>query len=186
MRSIDRRIVVVGAALIAVVALAAGLVWWWNAQRGREVVFAVPPGTVARLAAGERRRAGVGIGGALLLAATTFALEWHQRELPGRVGDITTVLLMVGAWTAVWLVRLDRADRVDVQAGVQDGLPARADRSEHRAADRGPHRGSHRGSRRSSQGEAHRGAHRSRHRRPRRGARRAWIIASTKGLPCGA
>lgn len=54
MRSIDRRIVVVGAALIAVVALAAGLVWWWNAQRGREVVFAVPPGTVARLAAGER------------------------------------------------------------------------------------------------------------------------------------
>lgn len=133
--------------------------------------------TLARLAAGERRRAGVGIGGALLLAATAFALEWHQRELPGRVGDITTVLLMVGAWTAVWLVRLDRADRVDVQAGVQDGLPARADRSEHRAADRGPHRGSRRGSHRGSQGEAHRGAHRSRHRRRRRGARRAWIVA---------
>ena len=53
MRSIDRRRALIGAALVVLVALAASLAWWWSAQRGREVVFAVPPGTVARLAAGE-------------------------------------------------------------------------------------------------------------------------------------
>ena len=54
MRLIDRRIVTIGAIVILVVALAVGLGWWWSARRGREVVFAVPPGTVARLAAGEK------------------------------------------------------------------------------------------------------------------------------------
>jgi hypothetical protein len=40
-------------ALGGLAALALGAGWWWNAQRGREVVFAVPAGTAARLEAGE-------------------------------------------------------------------------------------------------------------------------------------
>ena len=41
------------------------------------------------------------IGGALL-GAFVFALEWRQQYLPGRIGDITTVVLMVGTWAFVW------------------------------------------------------------------------------------
>ncbi len=38
----------------------------------------------------------VSVGGVVL--AAVFALEWEQRQIPGRYGDITTVLLATSAW----------------------------------------------------------------------------------------
>jgi VanZ family protein len=71
---------------------------------------------LVRLGAGERHRALAAIVGALILGTLAFALEWHQQQLPGRVGDITTVLLMLGAWVAVWIVP---------DAGVEDSTGRR-------------------------------------------------------------
>lgn len=62
---------------------------------------------LARLACTERYRTLTVIGGGLFVAAMAFAFEWHQQHLPGRVGDITTVLLMLGAWVGVWRVRIE-------------------------------------------------------------------------------
>jgi len=42
--------------------------------------------------------------GALLLALLVFGLEWYQQHLPGRVGDITTVLLTTGTWMLFWWI----------------------------------------------------------------------------------
>lgn len=55
-----------------------------------------------RFATTPRMRIPVAVGGGLLLVAIAFGLEWHQRHLPGRVGDITTVLLMAATWWFVW------------------------------------------------------------------------------------
>lgn len=43
--------IAIGAVVVIVALLGGG--WWWTTQRGREVVFTVPPQTSARLAAGE-------------------------------------------------------------------------------------------------------------------------------------
>lgn len=36
--------------------------------------------------------------GGFLVAALTFGLEWHQQSIPGRYGDVTTILLALGGW----------------------------------------------------------------------------------------
>lgn len=46
-----QRGVVIGIAVVIVALL--GAAWWWSTQRGREVVFTIPPQTSVRLAAGE-------------------------------------------------------------------------------------------------------------------------------------
>lgn len=49
-----RSALVVGLAALVLLAVS-GAVWWWNTQHSsRELVFAIPPGTAARQAAGER------------------------------------------------------------------------------------------------------------------------------------
>ena len=65
---------------------------------------------LVRRASGERHRSLLAAGGGLFVALTAFALEWHQQHVQGRVGDITTVLLMLGAWVAVWRVPVDHVD----------------------------------------------------------------------------
>jgi VanZ family protein len=40
--------------------------------------------------------------GALAVGAFVFALEWTQQLVPGRHGDITSVLLAVAGWTIAW------------------------------------------------------------------------------------
>ena len=62
---------------------------------------------LARFATAPRYRFLIAAGGGLLLATIAFGLEWHQQTIPGRIGDITTVLLMVAAWGFVWGVRVD-------------------------------------------------------------------------------
>ena len=52
-----------------------------------------------------RSRAVAWIAG-LALTAAAFALEWRQQRIPGRIGDITTVLLMAGTWAVFWSVPL--------------------------------------------------------------------------------
>ncbi len=42
-------------------------------------------------------------GGAVLVGAFTFALEWNQQSAPARYADITTVILALAAWTLPWL-----------------------------------------------------------------------------------
>lgn len=39
----------------------------------------------------------------LLLMLSSFALEWNQQFLPGRYGDITPVLVIVGTWALTWI-----------------------------------------------------------------------------------
>lgn len=65
---------------------------------------------LVRRASGERHRSLLAAGGGLFVALTAFAFEWHQQHVQGRVGDITTVLLMLGAWVAVWRVPVDHVD----------------------------------------------------------------------------
>ena len=63
-------------------------------------------------------------GGGLLLTAYSFTLELLQEYVPGRLGDITTVLLMTAVWTLYWCVRLDpRPDRVSTHEQRQTPRP---------------------------------------------------------------
>jgi VanZ family protein len=55
------------------------------------------------------------LGGALLFCSW-FALEWHQRLLPGRIPDVTDPLVALGVWWLAWLVP------------VREGLQARVKR----------------------------------------------------------
>lgn len=73
---------------------------------------------LARFATEPHSRVRMAIVGGGLLGIIAFALEWHQQLLPGRVGDITTVLLMVGAWGLLWAIRADhpRADPAPASA----------------------------------------------------------------------
>lgn len=66
-----------------------------------------PAGALAylvRFAAAKARRTAIAWTGAIALALIAFGLEWYQQFVPGRYGDLTTVLLMVGAWGLCWLV----------------------------------------------------------------------------------
>lgn len=62
---------------------------------------------LARFATVPRSRTVTALTGGVLLAAISFGLEWHQQAIPGRIGDITTVLLMVAAWVVVWRVKVE-------------------------------------------------------------------------------
>jgi len=62
---------------------------------------------LARLAATHRARHLAAWGGGLLLTAYSLTLELLQERVPGRLGDITTVLLMAAVWGVYWCVRLD-------------------------------------------------------------------------------
>jgi VanZ family protein len=62
----------------------------------------------------------VWVGGVVL--AAVFALEWEQRQIPGRYGDVTTVLLAASAWVLSCLyVLADQAapQRVSEAVGVR-------------------------------------------------------------------
>ena len=59
---------------------------------------------LARFASPPDQQRLVRMRGALLLALLVFGLEWYQQHLPGRVGDITTVLLTTGTWMLFWWI----------------------------------------------------------------------------------
>jgi VanZ family protein len=45
----------------------------------------------------------------LALGTLAFGLEWAQQFIPGRIGDITTVLLMTGTWALFWMIPLSES-----------------------------------------------------------------------------
>ena len=49
------------------------------------------------------RQPGLMWGGANAVGCFVFILEWAQRLVPGRYGDITTVLIAVVAWIGTWM-----------------------------------------------------------------------------------
>lgn len=55
----------------------------------------------------DRTRLGGTVGGACLFLIW-FALEWHQQRVPGRVPDITDVLVGSAAWWMVWRIPTTR------------------------------------------------------------------------------
>jgi VanZ family protein len=59
-------------------------------------------GCVAVLISSPRTR--MAVFGAFAVAVLVFALESAQLYIPGRYGDITTVLLAVGAWSLPWFL----------------------------------------------------------------------------------
>ena len=65
---------------------------------------------LGRYAVESRLHARIAVIGGLLLTAGAFALEWNQQFLQGRIGDITTVLLMLAAWCMTWIVPLGDPD----------------------------------------------------------------------------
>jgi VanZ family protein len=84
---------------------------------------------LVRRASDERHRALLATGGGLFVALTAFAFEWHQQQVQGRVGDVTTVLLMLGAWAAVWRVPAGHVDaNADAGPGVGSRSRAKTDR----------------------------------------------------------
>ena len=56
----------------------------------------------------HRRRLPTWIGG-VALTALVFGLEWYQQFVPGRIGDITTVLLMAATWALFWMIPLSES-----------------------------------------------------------------------------
>jgi hypothetical protein len=57
-------------------------------------------------------------GGGIALGLLAFGLEWRQQYLPGRIGDITTVMLMVATWFFVWRLVARRRLQVSSAASV--------------------------------------------------------------------
>jgi VanZ family protein len=51
-----------------------------------------------------KRERGAKLLGGTLLFCSWFALEWHQRLLPGRIPDVTDPLVALGVWWLAWLV----------------------------------------------------------------------------------
>ena len=75
---------------------------------------------LARYAGGTRHRLSVAWIGGIALAILAFGCEWYQQYLPGRIGDITTVLLMAAAWgvacgVPVGNVEADASDRPSLE-----------------------------------------------------------------------
>lgn len=62
-------------------------------------------GLMARWSAPWRWREWVMLGGGVLIAAFTFALEWAQQSIPGRFADVTDVFLAVIGWLLPWTFR---------------------------------------------------------------------------------
>ena len=58
--------------------------------------------SLALVATSKRHRTLVAVAGAIGLAVVAFGLEWQQQHRPGRVGDVTTVLLMAATWLLFW------------------------------------------------------------------------------------
>jgi VanZ family protein len=73
---------------------------------------------VARLVSPPVHRQLVAWLGAVALGALTFALEWYQQFLPGRYGQITTVILVLTTWAAFHTVRLDEEPYVTSESGL--------------------------------------------------------------------
>jgi len=59
-------------------------------------------GCLVNFVTSPRRRFEVASAGALVIAMLAFSLEWIQQFLPGRHGDVTTVLLAVCGWLVAW------------------------------------------------------------------------------------
>ena len=63
-------------------------------------------GYLARFASPVRRHRVFAWSGGAALGTLVFVLEWYEQFIPGRIGDITTVLLMIGTWALFWAVPL--------------------------------------------------------------------------------
>jgi VanZ family protein len=63
---------------------------------------------------GTRRKPMLYVGGLLLLMV--LALEWVQQGIPGRYGDITTVILAAAGWTLSWFAMLMGRESAERQA----------------------------------------------------------------------
>lgn len=57
---------------------------------------------LTRLIHRRRRSSTAAVTGGAAIAALLFAIEWLQRDLPGRTADITDVLFGVAAWGVAW------------------------------------------------------------------------------------
>jgi hypothetical protein len=53
----------------------------------------------------EHHRTAAWVGG-LAVSIAAFALEWYQQFIPGRYGDATEVLVVLGVWLLFWRVPL--------------------------------------------------------------------------------
>jgi VanZ family protein len=71
---------------------------------------------LARIATPSARRAAVAWLGGVGLMLLVFTLEWNQQFLPGRVGDITPVLLIVATWAFCWMAMGSARSGVSVSA----------------------------------------------------------------------
>ncbi len=86
-------------------------------------------GLLVRWLTAWRWRTAVMLGGALLVAALAFLLEWLQQSIPGRFADVTDVLLALLGWFVPWLfaetrVVRPRAVAGDVTPGLRWAMPA--------------------------------------------------------------
>src|SRR5688500_2793380 len=77
-----------------------------------------PAGALAYLA--RTQGAANGWKGGAAIGLLAFALEWSQQWIPGRYGDLTTVLVMALAWAACFLACA--AKRPDESVGAQPGV----------------------------------------------------------------
>jgi VanZ family protein len=81
---------------------------------------------VRRLTPAYLRRE-VSVLGALGVAGFAFALEWGQQFVPGRHGDITTVLLALAGWLIAWRKSARAAEETAPAAsGAGHGAPSRS------------------------------------------------------------
>jgi VanZ family protein len=66
---------------------------------------AAPPLALAAIGmrADPRRLAAMAWGGGVLVLVSATALEWAQQFVPGRVPEISDIVVAVGAWCAAWI-----------------------------------------------------------------------------------
>jgi hypothetical protein len=57
-----------------------------------------------------------------VLALSVLGLEWAQRSIPGRVGDVTSALIAAVAWVVAWRL-FPRAEAAAVSAVAKGGAP---------------------------------------------------------------
>jgi hypothetical protein len=62
-------------------------------------------GYLSEILAAKHARALIFPLGAVAVVAVTTWLEWMQLSIPGRYGDLTTILLAFAGWAIPWLLR---------------------------------------------------------------------------------
>jgi VanZ family protein len=87
---------------------------------------------LARFIAPSRERTRVGWLGAVALSLYVFTLEWHQQFVRGRVGDVTSVLLIAATWGFCWIAMAEmRALKTGIASthGSYRRIPGQGDRT---------------------------------------------------------